>query len=190
MSVSRIVVGVAAAVIVVPLMLAAREGPSFVPSGREQAAQPQAADTAAIRALVAGIRGANAVQCELILQAFDGWFSGSVPDRDPAAWELVRRVRYRVVDRETIGWLAGQLRTADTCVGRVASRLLGRSESLVARATLLSALSDSSASVRRLGAVGLGFRNDSTTSANLVRALADRDAGVRTAAAWALGEVN
>jgi hypothetical protein len=181
---------VAVAIAVVPLALAARDG---VPAGfaiPEQAVQPLASDTAALRALVAGIRGANPIQCELIVQTFNGWFSDQVPDRDPAAWEIARRSRYHVEDRETIAWLADQLRAGDSCAGRAASRLLGRSESLAARATLLAALTDTSAQVRRLGALGLGFRDDTTTSSQLVRALSDRDARVRAAAAWALGAVN
>jgi HEAT repeats len=191
MSAAHLAVGVAAAVIVIPFAVAARAGEGARPEGvTVQASQPLPQDTAALRGLVLGIQGANAVQCELIMQSFDGWCSGNVPDRDPRAWEVARRVRYRVEDRGTVQWLGEQLRTADPCVGRVASRLLGRSRLLAARATLLDALTDANAAVRRLGAIGLGFREDTSTTGSLVHALADRDPGVRAAAAWALGAVN
>jgi hypothetical protein len=146
-------------------------------------------DTGSIRELVDGIRGANAIQCELILQAFAGWTS-TVPDRDVNAWRVTQRLRQRVVNPADIAWLGEQMRAADGCAARASARMLGRSPAAAARALLVDALSHANAQVRRLGAVGIGIRSDSTVNARLVNLLRDGDPGVRAAAAWALGAVH
>jgi HEAT repeat protein len=147
------------------------------------------ADTGSLRDVIIGIRGANPIQCELLLQAFTGWTS-NVPDRDSQAWVVSRRLWQRVENPEDIAWLGEQVRGTDPCASRAAIRVLGRSPSSAARSFLLSGLADPDPTVRRLAAFGIGFREDSTANAQLVRLLRDGDAGVRAAAAWALGAVN
>jgi hypothetical protein len=155
------------------------------PSTMTAAAQTQG-DTGSIRELIDGVRGANAVQCELLLQAFSGW-SSTVPDRDVNAWRITRRLRQRVTNAADIAWLGDQMRAADGCASRAATRMLGRSPSAAARTLLIDALGHTNPQVRRLGAVGIGIRSDTTVNARLVTLLRDGDPGVRAAAAWALG---
>ena len=146
-------------------------------------------DAGTLRDVINGIRGANAIQCELLLQAFTGWTS-NVPDRDVQAWTVSRRLWERVEDPADIAWLGEQVRGADPCVARASIRVLGRSPAPAARSLLVSGLTDTDPRVRRLAAFGIGFREDSTANGQLVRLLGDVDAGVRAAAAWALGAVN
>lgn len=175
----------AVAVIGLPVVMATREA---APPRPEMAQRATAADTGTLHELLDGIRGANAVQCELLMQAFVGWTS-EVPDREGPAWLVSRRMWMRVTTPRDIAYLTGELRGADPCVARVAVRILGRSPTPEARSALMAALTDANPGVRRLAAVGIGFRSDSTAGRQLVRLLADGDARVRAAAAWALGEV-
>ncbi|HSA54378.1 MAG TPA: HEAT repeat domain-containing protein [Gemmatimonadaceae bacterium] len=192
MSAVRVVVVLAAAVAVLPVVLRDRDaGPVTAGAAALPAtAQEQRADPAAVRAFLDGVRGANAIQCEVILQSFDSWSSNRAPDRDSVAWSVTTVVRRRITAPQSVPDLVAALRGGDDCAARVAARLLGRSRLPAARGELLSALGDASPQVRRLGAIGLGFSSDTTASPQLVRALADRDAGVRAAAAWALGAVH
>lgn len=181
-----------ATVPVIPVAVRSLNG-SAMPLGAAvmpTASQEQRADPAAVRAFLAGVRGANPIQCELILQSFDAWSSNRAPDRDSAAWAVTSVVRRRVAAAQAVPDLVSVMRADDACAARVAARLLGRSRLPAARTELLAALGDSSPLVRRLGAIGLGFSDDTTAGPRLVRALADRDAGVRAAAAWALGAVH
>lgn len=146
-------------------------------------------DSGSIRDLIEGIKGANAIQCELIMQAFVGWTS-SVPDRDVNAWKITQRLRHHVVGAADIAWLGDQMRGADGCAARASARVLGRSPSAAARSLLVGALGHANPQVRRLAAVGIGIRSDSTLNARLLALLRDTDPGVRTAAAWALGAVH
>jgi hypothetical protein len=156
---------------------------------RAAVSQQLSGDTGSVRELIEGVRGANAIQCELLLQPFSGW-STTIPDRDVNAWRITQRARYRVTEPADIAWLGEQIRGADVCAARASVRLLGRSPAAAARALLVQALSDANAQVRRLAAVGIGIRGDSTVNRRLVAMLADGDAGVRAAAAWALGAVH
>lgn len=193
MSAARTVMTLAAMAVLVPLALRAREGgtarASLVSNAKVTADEPQA-DPADLRAYLDGIRGANAIQCEIILSSFNSWSSSRVPDRDSVAWKVSTVIHRRIASAELVPDLATAMRSGDDCASRAAARLLGRSGLARARAELLSALGDANAQVRRLAAIGIGFSDDSTASNQLVRALADRDAGVRAAAAWALGAVN
>jgi hypothetical protein len=146
-------------------------------------------NTGSIRPLIDGIRGANAIQCELLLQAFIGWTT-NVPDRDAQAWNVTQRLRQSVSDPADIAWLGEQVRGPDQCAARAATRLLGRSPSPAARTFLVGALGDANAQVRRLAAIGIGIRSDSTVNSRLVSLLGDGSADVRAAAAWALGAVH
>ena len=195
MSAARTVLTVAAAVVVLPLAMRARESgvarasllANPVMSVSEQDPQASADD---VRAYLDGMRGANALQCEIALSSFNSWSSSRAPDRDSLAWNVAMVIHRRVATEQMIPDLVAAMRSADECVSRLAARLLGRSRLAPARAALLSALGDDNAQVRRLAAIGIGFSDDTTTSRVLVRALADRDERVRAAAAWALGAVN
>jgi HEAT repeat protein len=193
MSAMRSLLTLAALAAVFPLAMMKRERPSprsgatdVTPAAVEQ----QPADPAAVRTFLQGVRGANAVQCELILQSFHGWSSDAMPDRDSVAWAVTNVVRQRAATSQSVPDLMAALRSDDECAARTAARLLGRSRLPAARTELLAALGDADAQVRRLAAIGLGFSSDTTASRALVRVLADRDARVRAAAAWALGAVH
>lgn len=192
MSAARTVLTLAAAIVVVPLAMRAREGGTaragLVSSVKVLDNEKAQASQADVRAYLAGVRGANAIQCEIILSSFNSWSSNRVPDRDSLAWRVSTVIHRRIASAELVPELAAAMRSGDDCASRAAARLLGRSG--LARAELLTALGDENAQVRRLAAIGIGFSDDSTASSQLVRALSDRDALVRAAAAWALGAVN
>jgi hypothetical protein len=193
MSAARTVLTLAAAIVVVPLAMRAREGGAArasLASSAEVLDEDAQASPADLRAYLDGVRGANSIQCEIILSSFNSWSSNRVPDRDSVAWRVSTVIHRRIASAELVPELATAMRSGDDCASRVAARLLGRSGLAPARAELLSALRDDNAQVRRLAAIGIGFSEDSTASSQLVRALADRDARVRAAAAWALGAVN
>ena len=192
MSTARTVLTVAAAIVVVPVAMRAREAgtaPASMTTARIQDESEQARP-ADLRAFLDAVRGANAVQCEIILSSFNSWSSSQVPDRDSLAWSVGTVIHRRITSAESVPDMVAAMRSGDECLSRTAARLLGRSRLPTAKAELLTALRDDNAQVRRLGAIGLGFSEDSTASTPLVRALADRDARVRAAAAWALGAVN
>ena len=193
MSAARTVLTVAAAMVVVPIAMRARETgavrESFVAPSIESRQDPNAT-AADLRAYLDGMRGANAIQCEIALSSFNSWSSSRSPDRDSTAWNVAMVIHRRVRTADLVPELVTAMRSGDACVSRIAARLLGRSGLEPARAALLSALRDDNAQVRRLAAIGIGFTDDSTVTAPLVRALADRDAMVRAAAAWAIGAVN
>jgi HEAT repeat protein len=193
MSAARTVLTLAAAAVVVPLAMRARDSGTaragLIARG-EVVVEGAQANPADLRAFLEAVRGANAVQCEVILQSFNSWSWNHAPDRDTVAWNVSMVVHRDIKSAESVPDLVAAMRSGDACASRVGARLLGRSNLAPARAALLSALGDDNAQVRQLGAIGLGFSEDSTTSAQLVRALADRDARVRAAAAWALGAVN
>lgn len=189
MSAARTILTVAAALVVVPLAMRAREGGAVV--GRRSvttAEESDTADPAVVRAFLQGVQGSNAIQCEVILSSFNSWSSSRAPDRDSVAWNAVS-VMHRSVSPASIPDLAAAMRSGDSCSSRVGARLLGRSELPGARRELLAVLTDQNATLRELGAIGLGFSDDSTLSTPLVRLLSDREARVRAAAAWALGAV-
>ena len=193
MSAARTVLTVAAAVIILPLAMRARETgsapASLLPATTVIQEDPQAT-SADVRAYLDGMRGANALQCEIALSSFNSWSSSRAPDRDSVAWNVAMVIHRRIAAEQLVPELATAMRSGDECVSRIAARLLGRSKLAPARSALLTALRDENAQVRRLAAIGIGFSDDTTVSAPLVRALADRDERVRAAAAWALGAVN
>ena len=190
MSAARTVLTFAAAMVVIPIAMRARESgivPSRVVMASAAMSQHDPAATAAdLRAYLESMRSANAIQCEIALSSFNSWSSNRAPDRDSVAWNVSMVIHRRVQAPE----LVTAMRSGDACVSRIAARMLGRSELAPARSALLSALSDDEAQVRRLAAIGIGFTGDSTVTRPLVRALGDRDATVRAAVAWALGAVH
>lgn len=194
MSAARTVLTLAAAMVVVPIAMRAREAsgvvrPSLLTPASISQKDPQAT-ASDVRAYLESMQGANAVQCEIALSSFNSWSSSRSPDRDSVAWNVAMVIHRKVESPQLVPELVTAMRSTDVCVSRIAARLLGRSSLEPARAALLTALRDESAQVRRLAAIGIGFTDDSTVMAPLVRALADRDAMVRAAAAWALGAVN
>lgn len=143
------------------------------------------------RVLLDGMRGANAMQCELALQGMNGWWgNGPEPGRDAVAMNVIYNTAHRNIDAGNVPMLATALKDTDLCVRRIAARLLGRSQLPAARARLLEATKDADPVMRRLGALGLGHMDDRTLTRDLVRMLDDRDAGVRAAAAWAIGAIH
>ena len=194
MSAARTILTVAAAVIVVPVAMRARDGGAAravasltPPVGAEEVRR---ADPAQVRAYLQAVRGSNSVQCEVVLSSFNAWGSSRAPDRDSVAWNVAMVIHREFDASELVADLVAALRSGDECVTRVAARLLGRSKLPAARSALLAALGEADPALRLLGAIGLGFTEDSLVSGPLVRALADRDERVRAAAAWALGAVN
>jgi HEAT repeat protein len=195
MSAARTVLTVAAAVVILPLAMKAREvgsaRASLVPLGTSVSEEKEPQATASdVQAYLEGLRGANAIQCEIALSSFNSWSSSRAPDRDSVAWNVATVIHRRIASEQIVAELVAAMRSPDNCVARIAARLLGRSKLAAARAALRTALRDENAQVRRLGAIGIGFSDDSTASSHLVRALADSDERVRAAAAWALGAVN
>ena len=193
MSAARTVLTVAATIVLVPLAMRARESgsapASLLPTVSVSKEDPQAtADD--VRAYLEGMRGANALQCEIALSSFNSWSSSRAPDRDSTAWNVAMVIHRRIASEQMIPELVTAMRSSDECVSRLAARLLGRSKLAPARSALLTALGDDNAQVRRLAAIGIGFSEDTTASRQLVRALADRDERVRAAVAWALGAVH
>jgi len=193
MSAARTVLTVAATVVLVPLAMRARESgsarASLLPTMSVSKEDPQAT-AGDVRAYLEGMRGANALQCEIALSSFNSWSSSRAPDRDSVAWNVAMVIHRRIASEEMIPELVTAMRSSDECVARLAARLLGRSKLAPARSALLTALGDDNAQIRRLAAIGIGFSEDSTASRQLVRALADRDERVRAAVAWALGAVH
>lgn len=193
MSAARTVLTVAATIVLVPLAMRARESgsarASLLPTMSVSKENPQAT-AGDVRAYLEGMRGANALQCEIALSSFNSWSSSRAPDRDSVAWNVAMVIHRRIASEEMIPELVTAMRSSDECVARLAARLLGRSKLAPARSALLTALGDDNAQVRRLAAIGIGFSGDSTASRQLVRALADRDERVRAAVAWALGAVH
>jgi hypothetical protein len=194
MSTARQVLTFAAAMVVVPLAMRARESSvaraNLVATATNAAQDDPQATPAEVRAYLAGMQGANAIQCEIALSSFNSWSSSRSPDRDQEAWKVAMVIHRRIDVEQLVPELVTAMRSSDDCVSRIAARLLGRSNLAPARSALMTALRDENPSVRRLAAIGIGFSDDSTASSQLVRALADRDERVRAAAAWALGAVN
>ena len=194
MSTARQVLTFAAAMVVVPLAMRARESGSarikLLTANEAVSGEESQATVADIQAYLQGLRGANAIQCEIALSSFNSWSSSRAPDRDSVAWNVAMVIHRRIASEQLVPDLVTAMRSPDDCVSRIAARLLGRSRLAPARTALLSALRDDNASVRRLAAIGIGFSEDTTANTQLVRALADRDERVRAAAAWALGAVN
>jgi hypothetical protein len=193
MSAARTILAFAVVAVVFPLVSRSRESDParvVVPDGAVTRDERGQADPSAVRAFLQGVRGSNAIQCEIILQSFESWSSNRTPDRDSVAAALIMAVRRRGASSQSVPELMAALRGNDACTARVAARLLGRSRQAGARTELVAALRDSSAQVRRLAAIGLGYSSDTTASGALVRVLADHDDQVRAAAAWALGAVH
>ena len=152
------------------------------------------ADSTLAARFVAGVQGADPVDCGLAARALDqGWWS-SDPRVDPAAGDPQ--------SREVVGWatgrredpggvpvLAAALSGSDPCARRLAARVLGRIRAPQAAAALQQALGSADPEEREAAAVGLGYAESEDAIPALVEALGDGEASVRIAAAWALGQI-
>lgn len=175
-----------------PLVLVAL----VVGAGAVAATAAQRDDAENVAALIAAVRNANPVLCELAARgaAWDGnWqFVGPAAplrERNSASATLVRFAASSPKGREVIAPLRAALADPDPCVRRFAAPLLGRTQQDAAVETLVSALRDENPIAREAAAVGLRFAEKPATIDPLSRALEDREASVRAAAAWALGEI-
>jgi hypothetical protein len=200
--------------VAVSVFLVAGAVTTHVSTGRARGAPSAAAAVlepevgpAQVARLLAGVRGASPIACELALRAVDmqgGWFGryGSAPGAvDTAAQGLVHDVSNGVLNADVVPPLRDALADADPCVRRTAAPLLGRVEGTAGVDALVAALRASAPGTREVAAIGLGFagrrRTEMAAAAAgasagpaLIAALRDGEAGVRTAAAWALGRLD
>ena len=154
----------------------------------------QPADTTAVRTLLASVRGANAVICELASQTIEnggGWgYSDLRTPVDNAVRNALSVVRRGHVPPQAVGMLTAALSDDDGCVRRVAAPLLGRINTPAAVSALRESLGSENPQTRAAAAVGLGYTNNHGVVPTLTRLLReDRDPGVRAAAAWAIGSI-
>ena len=162
-----------------------------------RAASPAARDDAEnVAALIAAVRNANPILCELASRGamWNGnwqYVGPATPLRARSAgdMDLVRFAASSPKGREVIAPLRAALGDPDPCVRRFVAPLLGRTQQSAAVETLVTALRDENAVTREAAAVGLRFAENPSTIDPLTRALEDREPSVRAAAAWALGEI-
>lgn len=153
-------------------------------------------DAENVAALIAAVRNANPILCELASRGamWNGhwqYVGPATPLRALGAgdMELVRFAASSPKGREVIAPLRAALGDADPCVRRFVAPLLGRTQQDAAVETLVTALRDENPVTREAAAVGLRFAENPSTIDPLTRALEDRESSVRAAAAWALGEI-
>ena len=153
-------------------------------------------DVQNVAALIAAVRNANPVLCELAARgaAWDGNWQYVGPAsplraRNAPMMELVRFAASSPKGREVIAPLRAALGDPDPCVRRFVAPLLGRTQQNAAVETLVAALRDENPVTREAAAVGLRFAEKPATIDPLTRALEDQESSVRAAAAWALGEI-
>ena len=158
---------------------------------------PSSADDAEnVAALIAAVRNANPVLCELAARgaSWDGNWQYVGPasplrQRSAPTMDLVRFAASSPKGREVIAPLRAALGDPDPCVRRFVAPLLGRTQQNAAVESLVEALRDQSAVTREAAAVGLRFAEKRETIDDLTRVLGDQEPSVRAAAAWALGEI-
>jgi HEAT repeat protein len=164
-----------------------------VPAALQQ--RPAADDTVALSRILASVRGANPLFCELATRLIDGrnyWSSGGrsgLVDMDADASALIRWVHAKHEDPRFVPRLSAAMRDPDACVRRVAGGMLGRVNHPSAVRALITALDDESPATRSVAAVGLGLQEDSSAVQPLVGRLRDASPDVRRTAAWALGVI-
>ena len=177
-----------------PARHAGGDGEGLAPAAVAAAAQ----DGEGARALLAAVRGANPVLCELATAAVgNGWPWGSGDDDD--APSLARRtgesraaldwVGRRVDNAGDVAVLRGGLADPDACVRRVSARLLGRGRTQAGVDALLEALRSGDPARREAAILGLGYTESERAVGPLTALLDDGDPEVRGGAAWALGHV-
>jgi HEAT repeat protein len=159
------------------------------------------ADTLA-SALLATVRGADPVVCELAVRAVDGrhgWSSTAdelagvgtplTPIQRATIQWAVRDDETQSADAAAVAPLAAALGDPDPCVRRMAALKLGRGGQPGGIDALRTALRAASVEQRSVGALGLGYAEDPAAIDALGDALDDASPEVRAAAAWALGEI-
>jgi HEAT repeat protein len=159
------------------------------------AAQARAVpDSAAVAAILAAVRGASPLLCELAARPVEnnwGW-GGPASDlrapEDPVARAAMLAIRKDHVAESATPVLAAGLQDEDGCVRRLAP-LLGRIGSPAALASLRQGLRDDRAGTREAAAVGLGYTGNSAVIPALLAGLQDSVARVRSACAMALGAI-
>ena len=162
-----------------------------------RAALPAARDDAEnVAALIAAVRNANPILCELASRG--AMWNGNWQYVGPATplrarnapnMDLVRFAASSPKGREVIAPLRAALGDPDPCVRRFVAPLLGRTQQNAAVESLVAALRDDNPVTREAAAVGLRFAENSATIEPLTRTLEDPESTVRAAAAWALGEI-
>ena len=167
----------------------AREG-----QARVVAEQISTNDPENVGRLLASVRGASPLYCELATRLVDGrvWWSssgGSLIEVDSAAAELIRWVHRKHADVRVVAQLAAGLRDEDRCVRRIAGALLGRVDVPSAFTALTEALDHSNEGTRSAAAIGLGLADQDAAIQPLIRKLRDPSADVRRSSAWALGAI-
>lgn len=147
------------------------------------------------RELLAAVRGANPIVCELATRNFgNNWGQSGDGEDVPAlarTGEDTRRVLAWVdrMDSLEVAPLRDGLGDPDVYVRRASARLLGRSRKGEAVDVLLNAVRSGEASRREAAVLGLAYTDDERAVAPLVELLRDADPEMRGGAAWALGHV-
>lgn len=184
-AVGALLVATAAVVAVYPT----REG-----EARPVALQATTDDLENVGRLLASVRGASPLYCELATRLVDGrsWWSSSgmsLIEVDSTSAELIRWVHRKHADSRVVPRLAAGIRDDDACVRRVAGALLGHVDAPSAFATLTEALDHANEGTRSAAAIGLGIAERVEAVQPLIRRLRDPSADVRRSAAWALGAI-
>jgi HEAT repeat protein len=158
------------------------------------------ADSAALAALLASVRGANPVLCELAARTVDnqsGWgWGGGIgatslrASRDPAVRPVLMAINQERSPVSAVPLLGAALIDEDACVRRIAAPLLGRVDHPSALTALRQALRDDRPATREVAAIGLGFTGNPSVIPALLAGLQDSVARVRVACALALGELD
>ncbi|HEX8691162.1 MAG TPA: HEAT repeat domain-containing protein [Longimicrobium sp.] len=185
-----------AALLLVPATLLPRPGHR----GEEPAVRAtvtRAEQEASVRELLAAVRGANPVLCELATRNFGNqWGFGSGEWEDaPASAQVAEETRrvLAVLDGRMEGVDVAPLREgladADPCVRRASARLLGRLRIPAATDALLEALRSDDRGRREAAMLGLAHAEDQRSVGPLVDLLDEQDPELRGGAAWTLGHV-
>jgi HEAT repeat protein len=154
-------------------------------------------DTVAVAKLLATVRNADPLFCELVSRNVDQrgswsyWGSmGSDPlVTDTASATMLKWVQGKHNDPVIVPRLRAGMRDTDACVRRVSSGLLAHVDHAAAKSALLDALDDSRVEVREVAAFGLGIAEYPAAVDALIERLRDSAPGVRRASAWALGAI-
>lgn len=171
------------------------------PSAQAEAATASVPSDSLASALLATVRGADPVVCELAVRAVDGrhgWSSTAdelagvgaplTPlQRATIQWAVESEEEH--ADAGVVEPLAAGLRDPDACVRRMAALKLGHTRDPRGIAALHAALEAPDVAQRAVGALGLGYAEDPAAIDDLGDALDDASPEVRAAAAWALGEI-
>jgi hypothetical protein len=166
-------------------------------SNAQTAARVVPDDTAAVARLLAVVRGANPLVCEMTVRnadmqrswGFNGSVAGEALEMDSASSALLDWVQRSHNDPALVPPLRNALRDSDACVRRVAGSLLSRVDHPLETAELITALGEAQAGTREVAALALGMSHAYASVDALERRLRDDVAAVRRAAAWSLGEL-